>query len=45
MRRVMAILLQEKNFGTNVINYVFVTPLKFELANLKGNLAGEAMGI
>ena len=42
MRRVMAILLQEKNSGPN---YVFVTPLKFEFANLKGNLSGGTMEI
>ena len=28
IRRVMVILLQEKNFGPNVIYYVFVTALK-----------------
>ncbi len=45
MRRIMVVLLQEKNFGPNAIYYVFVTPLKFEFANLKGTLAGGTIGI
>ena len=43
MRRVMAILLQEKNFGPNVIYDFFVTPLKLYFAFLKVISLGELL--
>ena len=36
----MAILLQEKNFGPNVIYYVFVTNIYEQYRQVNGNFVG-----
>ena len=41
----MAILLQEKIFGPNVIYYVFVTNITIIYRWVKGNFVGGTIGI